>query len=388
MAKRGAKSAKRAAQAAREEPEEKRSRAEPSTSASSNDPFGSAHSKVAEHRQQSKEKLDTQIELFKEHLKNNKIKQPDFGLLNRFFDKGQISALWMRLKSERSKSDMSVSEAWEGLKNLKTGANKIKNDTLMNFLILPPDAWQERLLTVVESFKKTDKKSEKAREYSRGELEQIHGAVEADDYIKKGKYKSFMDDFGDEVFVKVTRTHVKSAERINELKVTRNHRVTGEVADQNIACFDDFFKQVTYGTASGKVMKKPAAIKSAGEALLAICDDEEETKAKGAKDDPATQPSPLDHAITKVNYSISRMAKLEVKLMGIKANVKKTDLSKPILEDSASKLKQLGVLRGELTKAVSRKPTYAILKPLLKKYNDFDYECIGLLNKAKLYKSG
>ena len=76
--------------------------------------------------------------------------KPDMSLLSQFFDSKDMSALWMRLKADRQKSDLTVIEAWEALKKLK-GTNKAKNDTLINFLTLPPGAWQERLLTVTEA---------------------------------------------------------------------------------------------------------------------------------------------------------------------------------------------------------------------------------------------
>ena len=39
---------------------------------------------------------------------------------------------------------------------MKTGANKIKNDALLSFIVLPAGAWEERFLTTVESFKSTN----------------------------------------------------------------------------------------------------------------------------------------------------------------------------------------------------------------------------------------
>ena len=122
--------------------------------------------------------IDNKLEALKEHIKTHSIEKPDFKLLSEFFTKGEISALWMRMSAARKNSPMDVQEAWDSLKNLKTGANKCKNDTLMSFLTLPGDAWQTRLLTFTETFKQSKKHEERAQEFTRGELHQIHGEEE------------------------------------------------------------------------------------------------------------------------------------------------------------------------------------------------------------------
>ena len=69
-------------------------------------------------------------------------------LLGEFFDKNDMSALWMRLKQARKASTLSVAEAWESLKGLKGAALQVKEGTLISFLTLPENAWQERFLEV------------------------------------------------------------------------------------------------------------------------------------------------------------------------------------------------------------------------------------------------
>ena len=53
-------------------------------------------------------------------------------------------ALWMLLKTSMGKSSMNVQLAWDGLNSMDVGANKIKNDTLMSFVVLPEGAWEEK----------------------------------------------------------------------------------------------------------------------------------------------------------------------------------------------------------------------------------------------------
>ena len=128
----------------------------------------------------------------------------------------------MRLKSARQKTSLTVVEAWEGLKQLKVGSQKVKNDTLLAFLTLPEGAWAERFLQVVESFKKEESREVQEREYTRGELHMKHGEEEAERFIAQKTYIERLDKDGDTVYVKHTKVRTIKGTRTSEAKVSRS----------------------------------------------------------------------------------------------------------------------------------------------------------------------
>eukprot|EP00959_Pyramimonas_sp_CCMP1952_P110984 2321855-Pyramimonas_sp.AAC.1 len=153
--------------------------------------------------------LDNQIKLMKEYCIKHKVHKPDMQVMNRFLYTPTLKAgAWQKLKAARGKQNMSVQEAWDQISGLKAGKGKteMKNNTLFLFLKGDPK-WAERLESQVQTISRADTTQVKRQQYSRGELEQIHGVSEAQDFIDKGKFIEMEDEWGDKVYVKATKTH-------------------------------------------------------------------------------------------------------------------------------------------------------------------------------------
>ena len=98
----------------------------------------------------AEEALKLQIAKFKKHVREKEIENPIMNLLISFFKRNQIIALWNKLRRERKAADVSVREAWETLAG--TGQTNVANQkTLIDFLVLPPGAWQNKLLDMSEN---------------------------------------------------------------------------------------------------------------------------------------------------------------------------------------------------------------------------------------------
>ena len=171
---------------------------------------------------------------------------PDLKILPKFFDAKQIRCLWMRMASARSSSPLTVQKAWEELKGM-TNVQQRQRETLVDYLVLPPGIWQQKLLEVTDSLRQSDKIEKSVRHFTKGdlnmfvfrirkirkkkyyiskfvagELEQIHGIQEADEFISKGKYAESEDSDGDIVYRKVTKQRVLAKECVQEVAARRS----------------------------------------------------------------------------------------------------------------------------------------------------------------------
>ena len=184
----------------------------------------SADSAMMQKRQEAGERLDKKIQESKQKVKKmgDATGEPaKLALLKSHFEPGEMGALWGRLKAARKKEDMSISEAWSTICSLPSGIAVAKNKVLLDLICKPPGTWASNLLKHREVVKRVEKGEIKKTEYTRGELEVLHGQQEAEELINKGKFVRALDDDGDEVFTKKTRSHVSQAERSQELQFGR-----------------------------------------------------------------------------------------------------------------------------------------------------------------------
>ena len=87
---------------------------------------------------------------FKKYVREQQIEHPDMDLLTRLFKRNQIIALWNKLRRERKSADISVKEAWGTLAGAGQ-TNVAKQNTLIDFLVLPPGAWHNKLVEMPEN---------------------------------------------------------------------------------------------------------------------------------------------------------------------------------------------------------------------------------------------
>ena len=165
--------------------------------------------------------------LLQKFQKDYKGKPPDFAeLKNRLTDK-QLIAVWMRLKTARNGcKDMSIAEAWETLHALKVGGTKLKQHVLCEFVMDNCDPngvhWRQRLINVKESAQEKETKKEAHIPKTKGQLIKEHGLDEATDFIRRGKYKSFVDKDGDAMYVRVEQSFTKEGSKKKEIEIARH----------------------------------------------------------------------------------------------------------------------------------------------------------------------
>ena len=180
---------------------------------------------MIEARSAATQALDLKIEQFKKKV--GKMSDltgdgPKLSMLKDHFSAADMGALWGRLKAARKREDMSISEAWSSLCAMRSGAQKEKNKVLLDMIVLPPGQWVQQLLHHHDEIVSSKTGQLVQREFTRGELEMIHGEREASEMIAKGKWVRNYDEDGDEVFVKAVRSTTTAAGRTQKMTFNRS----------------------------------------------------------------------------------------------------------------------------------------------------------------------
>ena len=183
--------------------------------------------------------LDEKVDAFKKQVaKMGAQQEPKLELLRTFFTPTEMSALWGRLTTQRGKSDMSIKEAWGALCSLPTNSALKKRLVMLDFVIKPPGAWQTTLLTQTDDLTRKDTNSRHNQQYTRGELEVIHGIAEASRLIEAGKFDRAEDSDGDEVFVKRIKSSTSVSSR--EQTMSFNRSVLYEIVQPQKSLHNNF----------------------------------------------------------------------------------------------------------------------------------------------------
>ena len=128
----------------------------------------------------------------------------------------------MRLGQDRKKQ-VTVQAAWDGLKGLKgVKTTDIKDKCLIEYLVLPPGAWQEKFMVVTNSLSKSDKMKVGLEECTRGELHVQHGLEEAERLIEKGWFDSYLDESGVEIFIKRSKSRTFELDKTEQTDLRRS----------------------------------------------------------------------------------------------------------------------------------------------------------------------
>ena len=120
-----------------------------------------------------------------------------------------------------------------------------------------PREWEEQWVASVRSITQTKTSGRDEREYTKGDLEQIHGVAEATALIRKGKFQEELDSDGDTVFIKSKRYRTEERADSNTCQVHRKTRVDDDEAKKMEDMMDDWWGENQVGLAEGK----PAVIK-------------------------------------------------------------------------------------------------------------------------------
>ena len=126
-----------------------------------------------------------------------------FQLLKKFFEPGEMSALWGRFGTLVNGQSPETQQAWQKICSMdwRSGKQEAKGKILA-MQVVNPSKWKEFLVHESNTLTRKVTKEVKKKRYYRGELVQLHGQEEFDDFVSKGKFEVGEDSDGDECFYK------------------------------------------------------------------------------------------------------------------------------------------------------------------------------------------
>ena len=311
------------------------------------------------------------IEIFREMVVDQKVKDPA-SLLKKLFDHNEMCKLWGRLKTMVKHADPKVQKEWDTVckLNYREGKVQVKNATLATALAYP-DSWQDHFVKDVLRVTGRQTKGEDIKWYYRGELEQLHGKAEAEDFIRKQKYIEDVDEQGDKIYRKAQKheTNEKSIERIGE--TTKSSAVNKETAEKIDASMEAWWpgESNSYsaaavldgkgntGKGNGKqggkdgLRRGPSALMGKG-GETDENSDEGKGKGKGGK---GKEKTPEEEAKFKGNQMVGHLSQVSAKLLATLQQVANTKAAASIITAAKDKQKELEQHRAIMLKMVTQK---------------------------------
>ena len=144
-----------------------------------------------------------------------------------------------------SKLYTDITRAGEKDKKLRTAIDKTKSEqrhragsqTTLSQFIMDPDAWKTNIIGFADKLTASDMNETITQKFSRGELEQQHGIVEATRLINQGKrFQVSYDSDGESVYERTTKTRTISSGRKVEIGTDQqNHVSANQITDMRAA---------------------------------------------------------------------------------------------------------------------------------------------------------
>lgn len=254
--------------------------------------------------------VDERIALFRKTVVEQKSKVDAKALLKKFFAPHEMSNLWNKFKRALAHPTTSaeVKKEWATItsKTVRDGKNDAKNSALMMQLAYPRE-WQDRWVHEIRRVTNTKSHGTETRRLYRGELEQLHGAREAQEFIAKGKYEEMEDSDGDICYRKVQKVEKDTKSYTNEAEVRGSCRVADdEKSDVILSAMDQWFNGGTESaTLDGKVRKRPASVLDGGLSAL-VGNTEDSQPESGAPEAPARK-DPNEECRSSAKKMVSSM---------------------------------------------------------------------------------
>lgn len=124
-------------------------------------------------------------------------------------------------------------QAWQKICNMdwRSGKQEAKGE-ILTMQAVNPSKWKDFLVHESNTLTRKVTKEVKKKRYYRGELVQLHGQEEFDDFVSKGKF-----EVGDECFYKKKKAEIDSLEMacVAKAQKTRSNATGGEVDASNSA---------------------------------------------------------------------------------------------------------------------------------------------------------
>ena len=152
-------------------------------------------------------------------------------MLKKMMDEKSMSTLWMRLKQVMKKdASENTKQAWNQLceKGMREGKREKKNVVLCAQVAFgnPGDnSWEEYLKEEFKTIARIDSKASTSEWVYKGQLETKHGKEETEDMIRKGKFETMTDRWGDLMYRRKRVITTTAVETRNEARVTKKAKI-------------------------------------------------------------------------------------------------------------------------------------------------------------------
>ena len=128
-------------------------------------------------------------------------------MMKSYFAKTEMSALWGRLKGMRKRAPGAAGkkarEDWEKLEKGEVGSSKYGKNAMLSTALVSPEDWAEIWAKERHIISEEFEQKEKGLWKTQGELVALKGFAETESDIKKGKYETTEDEWGDTWYRKV-----------------------------------------------------------------------------------------------------------------------------------------------------------------------------------------
>ena len=151
--------------------------------------------------------LQQKIDAFRKLIVSQKASGKEMNakvLLRQWFTDGEMSSLWGKLKRfMKGQAKQETKDTWAAVdaRGHRDGKVAMKNNTLALMLAYPTTC-ETHFVSEATKIEESKSKGNKTKYFYRGELEQIHGIAECDDFISRGKYEESEDSDGDMCYKK------------------------------------------------------------------------------------------------------------------------------------------------------------------------------------------
>ena len=138
-----------------------------------------------------------------------------------------MSSLWSRLKTAMGHASAQTRSEWENVKKLglKEGKNRAKNAVLA-IHVVHGENWEEHAAKACRTIRTAEVKENRSSWKYKGELIQIHGQEEFDEFAAKNKWETKVDDQGDTLYRKRENMSSSIIEKEDKATISKRQKLS------------------------------------------------------------------------------------------------------------------------------------------------------------------
>jgi len=290
------------------------------------------------------EKVNSYSDIVKKILDKSEsvVLQDSQQLLRSFFTPNEMSALWGQMKRTVNKSGSAAFKAEHNTIS-KLGVRQGKQQKLnlmLNMFLKDRLNFESAAVHALRQVSRVDTHLTIGTWMYRAELKQALGAETATAYIDKGKYEKDVDSDGDSIFKKRVKSHTKSDEQRDTVKVKKKRSVDQDEAAEIEARLGEVCSEASQRAQAQGQLKTMKKMKIENDALAVASlagGDSSKTTKSGA------------------SAMLRMLTDIAAKVMTSHAAIKKEKLASQIAKELAASGRELEHMRKVLQTAITRK---------------------------------